>query len=161
MTTSVDVYSQTNPAFLGVVLHEFAVGYYTAAANYPSYVIMYLPCPIAVSKKFARTMNGTNVNTGLAKWYLRNPELQISMADEVRHSVRFTRHALQYALHSKVLELSDSNVVPLDGAFKKKPKDPPGSALEGRPFTAARRLGLWCGQLDSTERVFALLGLRP
>ena len=34
MTTSVDVYSQTNPAFLGVVLHEFAVGYQKAAEEY-------------------------------------------------------------------------------------------------------------------------------
>ncbi|MEP3480726.1 MAG: three component ABC system middle component [Fuerstiella sp.] len=161
MTTSVDVYSQTNPAFLGVVLHEFALGYHKASDKYPSYVLMYLPCPIAVSKKLARTMEGTNATTGLAKWYLKSPELQINVVNEVRRSVTFTRRALQYALLSNVFEMRDSTLVPLDGAFKKKPKDPTGRRIEDRPYTAANRLGQWCGQVDSAERIFALLGLRP
>ena len=161
MTTSVDVYYQTNPAFLGVVLHEFAVGYQKAAKEYPSYVLMFLPCPIAVSKNMARTLNGTNATTGLAKWYLQSPEVQVSLANEVRHSVRFTRRAIQYVLSSNVLELQDTIFVPVDGAFKKKPKDPTGTTIENRPFTAAHRFGQWCGQVNSAERIFSLLGLRP
>jgi Family of unknown function (DUF6521) len=161
MTTSVDVYSQTNPAFLGIVLHEFVVGYHKAANEFPNYVLLYLPCPIAVSKRLARTMESTNASTGLAKWYLQNPEVQINIADEVRRSVRFSRIALQFVLQSGVLEVRGSTLVPLEGAFKKKPRDPIGNTMENRPFTASNRFGQWCGQINSAERIFALLGLRP
>lgn len=161
MTTSVDVYSQTNPAFLGVILHEFVLGYHKAGEEFPDYALMYLPCPIAASKRLSRTMNGTNATTGLAKWYLQSSEAQINLADEVRCAVQFSRSALQYALLSDVLVIRGSSILPVDGAFKKKPKDPRGNSIENRPFTIANRFGQWCGQINSTERIFALLGLRP
>jgi hypothetical protein len=161
MTTSIDVYSQTNPAFLGIVLYQFVLGYEKASDDYPDYPLLFLPCPIVVSKRLARTMNGTNASTGLAKWYLQSPEVQITLADEVLHTVRFTRRAIQFDLLSKVLEIHDSAIVPVEGAFKKKPMDIANTTIENRPFAAANRFGQWCGQIHSTKRIFALLGLRP
>ncbi len=52
MTKSIDVYAQTNPAFLGIVLHQFVIGYKKASAEYPDYPLMFLPCPIALSKSW-------------------------------------------------------------------------------------------------------------
>lgn len=161
MTTSVDVYSQTNPAFLGIIVYQFVIGYEKASGEFPDYPLLFLPCPITLSKGLARTMNGTNVTTGLAKWYLQNPEVQINLANEVKQSVSFSRSAVQFDLLSKVLEIHGSAFAPVDKAFKKKPQDQNGNAIENRPFTAANRLGQWCGQIQSTKHIFALLGLRP
>ena len=161
MTTSIDVYAQTNPAFLGIILHQFVIGYKKASAEYPDYPLMFLPCPIALSKKLARTMDGTNASTGLAKWYLRSPDVQICLAEEVRCSLGFTRRAIEYDLLSSVLDVQDATFLPMDDPFKKKPSDPVGTSIEDRPFTVANRVGQWCGQINSTERIFALLGLRP
>lgn len=161
MTTSVDVYSQTNPAFLGIVVYQFAVGYQKASGSFPDYPLLFLPCPVTLSKGLARTMNGTNATTGLAKWYLQNPEVQISLAGEVRQSVRFSRDAIQFGLLSKVLEVHGSSFAPVENSFKKRPRDQADSLIENRPFTAANRLGQWCGQVHSTKHIFSLLGIRP
>ncbi len=161
MTTSIDVYAQTNPAFLGIILHQFVIGYQKGSAEYPDYPLMFLPCPITLSRKLARTMAGTNASTGLAKWYLRSPEVQIGLAEEVRCSVGFTRRAIEYDLLSSVLDVQNATFLPMDNPFRKKLSDPVGGSIEDRPFTVANRLGQWCGQINSTERIFALLGLRP
>lgn len=161
MTMSVDVYSQTNPAFLGIVVYQFVIGYEKASGAFPDYPLLFLPCPITLSKGLARTMNGTNATTGLAKWYLQNPEVQIGLASTVKQSVRFSRNAIQFDLLSNVLEVQGSTFAPVDNAFKKKPQDKAGTDIEYRPFTAANRLGQWCGQIQSTKHIFSLLGLRP
>lgn len=161
MTTSVDVYSQTNPAFLGIILYQFVIGYKKSSGELPDYSLLFLPCPIILSKGLARTMNGTNATTGLAKWYLQNSDVQINLVNEVKHSVRFSRNAIQFALLSQVLEIRGSTFAPVDNAFKKKPQDPANTTIENRPFAAANRLGQWCGQIQSTKQIFALLGLRP
>lgn len=162
MTSSIDVYAATNPAFLGIVICQFVVGYTKKAARGPEYSLLFLPAAIAASSTLSQTFNGTNAKTGIANWYLSNPIVQTNLIVELQHAIEYSRSAIMFAMQSESLLASENGRIRMDAsAFAKKVVEATNKKMEERPFATAERFGQWCGQIDSARSIFALLGVRP
>ena len=162
MNSCVDIIAATNPAHVGLVLYQFVLGYEKAANTGPEFSLAFLPTPLALSERISQTFQGTNASTGLVRWYLSDPSLQMMISDELRACVPITRNALIFALNSGVLVLRESGRVNTVAArLKKQPRDATGLPPQQRPLSIASRLGQWCGRLGTAEAVFSILGVRP
>jgi len=164
LTVTVDVYSITNPAFVGVVIYKFVDGYLKESANSdgPEFSLLFLPAPIAISQRIAATFEGTNVRTGLTRWYLRNEVAQLSLPRLVRETTEVSRNALLFAFGSGSLVLEESGRVTCDpSAFAKKPKERVGIPIFEKTLTVSQRFGQWCGANQSASAIYSLLGVRP
>jgi len=164
LTVTVDVYSITNPAFVGVVIYKFVDGYTKQPGNSdgPEFSLLFLPAPVAISQRIAATLEGTNVRTGLARWYLKNEVVQLTLPRLIRQTTDLSRKAILFALNSGSLILQESGTVICNpAAFAKNPTDQIGTTFAEKTLTVSHRFGQWCGAVRSARSIYSLLGVRP
>lgn len=162
MEEALDITAMTNPAFCGLVLYSFLDGYYHTAQTGTELALAFLPIPMALSSTVASRFSGTNVSTGLLEWVSRNPSSSVDLPEIVRKAVPISRVALIFSLQQGIIELTDDGkLIPCKQKLKRTPKDPLGTDISAKPFTIAKRLGIWCGSIGSTTAVLISLRMRP
>lgn len=162
MTLSLDVIANSNPAICALTLYVFGREFTNVAGTPPDVLLGFLPVPIALSTQLARTFEGTNRSTGLLTWRARNPEVILDLPLMLREAVPLSRRAFIFGMRHGILSLTHNGTFTVNPAkLQSEPKDWPAASLADRPFTIAKRLGAWCGKLNSTPLTFTTLGIQP
>lgn len=156
--TSRDVLAETNPAFCTVVFAQFCLAYQKAekAKRAPAASLMYLVVPIAISEDLAYSFDGCNIETGLAVWLNRSPQVVAELAKKVNLTLDITTEAIRFACVTGTLRLNH------DGDFESSWEKIPVSVTSGvvRPvLKRARLFGTWAATMGSSRAVLEALGV--
>ncbi|XOZ32235.1 three component ABC system middle component [Halomonadaceae bacterium KBTZ08] len=157
---SLDVYSETNPVFLSLLLWHFLYAHDEATPAGCDLASLYLAIPISASEELRDTFNRTQKNTGLFTWLRRNPRLPLSMSDRISRAHYHSASAIRFAAVSGLITVADTGSFHAgpQSLFRKNPTYPASDA-RGAAFRRASKLGSWIGRIGSTEMVFNALRL--
>lgn len=158
MTTARDVLAETNPAFYCAVFSQFCLAYQKAqkAERAPAAPLIYLVAPIAISEDLALTFEGCNIDTGLAVWLNRSPQIVTELAKKVNLTLEITTAAIRFGCITGTLRLTDGGN--LESCLKKVPSSVSGKVV--RPaLKRARLFGAWAATMGSPRAVLEALGV--
>lgn len=159
--SAIDVYASTNPAFGALALRAFAIGHVSHPdARIPEFPLFFLVLPLLLSSKGLDSFNGTNSQTGFFEWLDRRPEVAVSLAENVRAGIPYTRAALRFAVRHRLIQADGYHFAPFD---RPPWRNPPWAAIDerGRIIRCARRFGTWLSCVPDTATVFHSLGIAP
>ncbi len=156
---SVDTFAVTNPAFSSLVIRAFVEGYVAGDPEGSLLPLILLPIPLVLTEETASTFAQTSSSTGLIPWLGRYPEVTVKLGDRIRNTANVSRQALLFGIRQRVLTVLPSGRVILDSeGLRKKPSFPTRSEV-GKATSFAKRLGIWCGQVQSVETILISLGV--
>lgn len=156
MSTAVDLYASTNPAFGSALMWSFVAGV-GEAGQAPELPLLFLPLPILLSS-LRDTMAHTNRRTGFHAWLARHPEVRVGLAERVERMQPITRRAILYGARIEIITAGQDGRFRTSDALRDAALSRTGPAV--RPlFPLARRLGAWIGEVGGTRDVFYALGL--
>ncbi|MGV3707350.1 MAG: three component ABC system middle component [Gemmatimonas sp.] len=156
MSTALDLYATTNPAFGCALLASYLSGAEEAGQSL-EFPLLFLPMPILLSS-LRGTLAHTNRKTGFYPWIERHPELSVGLAARVERMSAITRRSVLYGARIEVIAAGADGRFRASGALRETALARTGEAV--RPlFPLARRLGLWIGEVGSTRDVLYALGL--
>jgi hypothetical protein len=156
--TSRDVLAETNPAFCAVVFAQFCLAYQKAqkAKRAPAAGLMYLVVPIAISEDLAYSFDGCNIETGLAVWLNRSPQVVAELAKKVNLTLDITTAAIRFGCVTGTLRLTHDG--DLESSWEKIPVSVTGSVV--RPaLKRARLFGAWAATMGAPRAVLEALGV--
>jgi hypothetical protein len=157
MTSSLDIFSSTNPAFCSLVLLSFCEGYAEEAGNEVPYVFLMFPLPLILSGDLLESFKNTSIKTGFYTWVKSNPQLLVNLNERIESSNDFTRPAIAFAFSKNVLKLNpNGTITPLKENVSKYSQNKNVEIY----FKNAKRLGGWLGQIKSPKTIFNHLGLQ-
>ena len=162
MSDSADVFAMTNPALCAVVLASFVGGYERGAGEWPKLPILFLPVPIVLSERIARTFKGTNRSTGLLEWLAREPHVAPIVGQRIQLAQDLSRRALLFGTRYGLLKLEEDGVsISVARRVTRRLASrevASGTVLHRR---IAARLGTWVGEVRSPATVFHSFGVMP
>ena len=162
MTTPIDIFAETNPAFCAYAIHSFASAYEEANSDLASVLLSYVVLPLALSAEFVPTFERTNKATGLLTWIDRSPEITIGLHSRINSTLRITKDAISFGCLCGIITLgSDAKLRanPIRKNNKIKKINLSTSNEAHLSIKRAERLGIWFGNINSTKAVFSILGL--
>jgi hypothetical protein len=147
-----------NPAFCGLILHEFFHWYQKASDRDVPYALAFLPLPIILPGRTRETL--TAHSRHLQSWISANEPVRIELGRMTRDMLPFTREALIFIAQRRLVQFTADGTfhVParLPGLDEKKMK---GETLE--MLQAVARLAKLAASAGNPDTIFAQLGLRP
>lgn len=159
--TSIDVYSNTNPALCAVIVHSFASGYTAVEPAGIDLPLAFLPVPLVLSRPLVESLDRTSVGTGLYTWLVRCPEVLIGLPDAVEAGSPYTSRGITFGIRYGLLTLSqESRIVPLPHPRIRSRASRIGGDV-ARAIRLSERLGIWLGRIGSTSSILYSLGMRP
>lgn len=157
--TTIDIYAATNPAFCSLVLRSFIEGYAEADSDGVPIPLSILPLPMVLTDQIARTIDSTNVKTGLLPWVVRNQEVTVGLWDRVIKSAEYSKRALLFGIRYRVIGLnSKGRLTAIKVGLARQPNFP-ASSEPGRAIRFAKRLGVWMGEVKEMDTIFVSLGV--
>jgi len=158
---SADTYTSTNPALCSLVLWSFLNGFEQTKKDGCELPILFLPLPLIISKTIRNKFDGSNNTTGLLTWVARNPSVLINVGQRIEVTKNITKEAILFGATNEVFNFNDDGLVFSNKKGIKVSKVQSGSHFENdkEMLLTARRLGSWCGQLESTKTIFNVLGV--
>lgn len=146
-----------NPAFCGLILHEFFHWYQRETDRDVPYALAFLPLPIVLPARTRETLPGARQ---LQSWITANAPVRIELSRMTRDMLPFTREAVVFLAQRDLVQLTaDGDLhVParLRGVTGQKVY---GETLE--IVQAAQRLAKLAASAGSPDTIYAQLGLRP
>lgn len=161
---SSDIYASTNPAFCSLVLWHFLKGYEEVSKEGCEFPILFLPIPIVLSKNNREAFIGTNTSTGLLTWLTREPQVLINIAERIESTNHITRGAVIFGSGNNIITFNNN------GHFFSENKGivqrrlniflntSVGEDLK-EIFLVSKKLGNWCGQINSSKIILNVMGL--
>lgn len=151
-----------NPAFCGVVLHEFVKKYVRAKAAPCSFALLFCVFPIALHSKTRFALPGSTL-TSLYSWRERNPEVLIGFAERARSLRPVAQEALRFGLDRAVYQLTEEGDLLLgDKLLAVGKKFQEGLTEDARDcIVTARLLGRWFAKAGTTSTIMAVWGIKP
>jgi hypothetical protein len=147
-----------NPAFCGMILHEFFHWYQQASGRDVPYALAFLPLPIVLPARTRQTLKPTTRQ--LQSWIVANEPVRIELGRMTRDMLPFTREALVFLAQRKLILFT------VDGCFHAPArlaglngKNVSGETLE--IIQAAARLAKFTANAGNSDTVYVQLGLRP
>lgn len=156
MTTALDLYATTNPAFGSALIWSFLAGAGETDQGI-EFPLLFLPLPILLSS-LRMTLIHTNRRTGFYAWIERHPEVRVGLADRVERMQLITRRAILYGARVQILSVGATGEFRAGGALRDSALSRTGPAVRSL-FPVARRLGAWIGEVGSARDVLYALGL--
>ncbi|PUZ25498.1 hypothetical protein DCC81_14535 [Chitinophaga parva] len=153
---SIDVFSETNPAFCSLVLLSFCEGYELAAETTVPFPLLILPIPIILSGDLLKTFDGTNVKTGFFSWIKNNPVILIKMTERIEDSQDFIKPAIEFAVSKSVIGFTPYGEVKTHRENVLNYSNANGAS---QYFKLANRLGHWLGEIKSVKTIYNHLGI--
>lgn len=158
---SIDIYAATNPAFTAIVLYEFCKSFSSCNEKRKvSYPLLFIVLPIILSRKGVNSFEGTNVTTGFFEWLNRHQEIKIGLAENIQLGMPWTKSALRFAIHHRLLETTGYEYFPSTQVPWKKPNWP-ASDERGNLLSCTRKLGFWLAKVPNEATIFHALGVQP
>ncbi|MNU14544.1 hypothetical protein D3C71_26570 [compost metagenome] len=152
---SIDILASTNPAFCSLLLYSFTEGYMHETNSACPASLLLFPIPLILSNSIKETMNGTNIKTGLFSWINNNPSVTISLIEKINDSSEYFNDAYKYAILKGILIPNGNTSLAIN------PNNLNTSYINDKYlknyFSLSKRLGLWFGQVGSTETIFNFL----
>lgn len=161
MTDSVDIYAMGNPALCAVVLSAFALGYKDGSGDWPQTPIMFLPVPIVLSNRVARTFKGTNRRTGLLEWLAREPQVAAFAGPRILATRDMSQRGLLFGLRYRMLLFDPSGSIAVPSRTRRRINRRDITASVRKRLKLATRLGRWIGEVRSPATVFHSFGVIP
>lgn len=156
---TIDTYAATNPALCSVVLRAFFEGYTEADNDGAPIPLAILPLPIVLTEHIARTIEPTNVTTGLLPWIVRNQEVTIGLWERVTKSARYSKKALLFGIRYRIIDVTSAGrLISIKNGLSKQPRFA-ASTEPGRAIRFAKRLGVWMGEVRDMDTIFISLGI--
>ncbi|MCM0626615.1 DUF6521 family protein [Lysinibacillus sp. OL1_EC] len=161
---SSDIYASTNPAFCSLVLWHFLKGYEEVSTEGCELPILFLPIPIVLSKSNREAFIGTNTSTGLLTWLTREPQVLINIAERIESTNNITRESIIFGIGNDIISINNHGKFYQNnkGIVQKRLKiflnTPPGEDLK-EIFSVSKKLGNWCGQMNSSKIILNIMGL--
>jgi hypothetical protein len=156
LNISIDVFSETNPAFCSIIIFNFLKGYCDEVEEGVPFPIAVLPLPIILSNDLSKTFDGTNAKTGFFRWIENNPMILLGLSERIIESAEFLKPAIEYGLYKKIYQINElGNLIAIENSIKAS-KNFEFDYL----FKYAGRLGTWIGQVNSTKTIYNHLGLK-
>ena len=145
-----------NPAFCGIILHEFLHWYQQAADRDVPYALVFLPLPIVLPARTRETLAGTRQ---LQSWISANEPVRIELGRMTRDMLPFTREALVFLAQRKLVQLTADGDLHVPTRLRRLSATATGETLE--MIQAAARLGKLAAIAGNPDTVYVQLGLRP
>lgn len=159
MAMTIDTYAATNPALCSLVLRAFIEGYVEADPEGAPIPLSILPLPIVFTEQIAKTIDPTNVKTGLLPWVVKNQEITIGLSERITKSAEYSRKALLFGIRYQVIGLNQAGrLIPVKTGLKKQANFP-ATTEPGRAIRFATRLGVWMGEVREMDTIFVSLGV--
>lgn len=151
-----------NPAFCGVVLHEFVKEYVKAKGVACPIALLFCALPLSLHGKTRRALPGSTL-TSLYSWRERNPEVLIGFTERARSLRPVVQEALRFCLDRTVLILTDDGGIVLgDKRLSVSKKFEETLTDDFRDCLAtARLLGRWFAKAGTTSTIMAAWGIKP
>lgn len=156
MSTAVDLYATTNPAFGSALLWSFLTGAGESGQGL-EFPLLFLPLPILLSST-RETLLHTNRRTGFHAWLERHPEVRVDLAPRVERMQLITRRAILYGSQVQLITAGVDGRFRATSALREARLSRTGPAVRAM-FPLARRLGAWIGEVGATRDVLYALGL--
>ncbi|WP_269411369.1 three component ABC system middle component [Lentibacillus daqui] len=158
---STDTYSATNPPLCSLILWSFLNGFEEVKKEGCEFPILFLPLPLVLSKPIRNNFDGTNTSTGLLTWISRNPSAIIDIAQRIEVTQDITREAILFGTTNKIFYFDDEGLIFFNKSGIKVSKIYTEEHFEEsrKTLTVAKKLGSWCGQLESTKTIYNVLGV--
>ena len=145
-----------NPAFCGVILHEFFYWYQKASDRDVPYALAFLPLPIVLPARTRETLAGTRQ---LQSWISANEPVRIELGRMTRDMLPFTREALVFLAQRKLVQLTADGDFHVPTRLRGLNATAKGETLE--MIQAAARLAKLAANAGNPDTVYVQLGLRP
>ncbi|WP_347549023.1 three component ABC system middle component [Pseudalkalibacillus hwajinpoensis] len=158
---SADTYTSTNPVLCSLVLWSFLNGFEKVKKDGCELPILFLPLPLILSKSIRNNFSGSNTTTGLLTWIARNPSVLINVGQRIEVTQDITKEAILFGVPNKIFSFNDEGLIFSNKSGIKVSKVYSVDHVEegNEMLLTARRLGGWCGQLESTKTIFNVLGV--
>lgn len=154
--TGADARALFNPAFLGALIGQAAVGHRNDHDAPMPLALGYLIGPMVLHRPTRQSL--PRVNARLANWAEENQLLRAELRWRAPQLTQITRRALRFGLRHELISLSPGGIAEA-AAFSRLPTPVGGDASDC--WKAAELLGRWLPRAGPPATVFALLGVRP
>ena len=158
---SADTYTTTNPPLCSLILWSFLNGFEHLKKDGCELPILFLPLPLILSKAIRNNFEGSNTATGLLTWIARNPSILINLAQRIEVTQDITREAILFGASNDVFTFNDDGLIFSNKNGIKVSKVFSEDHFEGgkEMLLTTKKLGTWCGPLESTKTIFNVLGV--
>lgn len=150
-----------NPAFCGVILHEFIKEYNKAKGHACPIPLLFCFLPISLHAKTRIELPGSTL-ISLYSWRERHPELLIGFAERALSLRPVVQEALRFCLDCGVFSLSaDGKLLIGDKPLKVNKKfELTLTSDYCECIAAARLLGRWFAKAGTTSTIMAAWGIK-
>jgi len=145
-----------NPAFCGVILHEFFHWYQKTADRDVPYALAFLPLPIVLP---ARTRETLVRARQLQSWISSNEPIRIELGRMARDMMPYTREALVFLAQRRHIQLTADGNFHIAARLRGLNTIAKDETLE--MIQAAARLARLAATAGKPDTVYVQLGLRP
>ena len=147
-----------NPAFCGMILHEFFYCYQKASDTDAPFAIAFLPLPIVLPARTRETL--TPHTRQLQSWISVNESVRIELGRMIRDMAPFTREALIFLSQRKLLQVTACGTIHVPARLTGLASNSvSGESLE--ILQAVARLAKLTAITEIPDTVYAQLGIRP
>lgn len=161
MQTAIDIYAETNPAFITFGAVTFCRRFTEVAELPPHFSLIYLAVPLAMSDDLQESFDKTNARTGLLAWLTRYPDVRFGLAPRLEATLPIVTAGIQLGVLTRALDLGQNGDLILGSAAPAKAlgeKLPPQAR---QVLKRAERLGAWMGTAGKAAAIFSAFGVAP
>lgn len=147
-----------NPAFGAFLLRTAARAHSAESNKGLSLALAYMILPVALHGRSRRALPATT-RTRMVTWLARYPEARIGVARRVQDVSPYTREALIFAMHHKLLSLDeDANLMPVRRRLRSY--SPQAGSDAAQCVDAAELLGRWFARMGDPVSALAIWGVQ-
>ena len=150
-----------NPAYCGVLIHEFVRAYETARNDAASFALVFCALPIALHPA-TRDRLPASIVKGMFPWLEQNPDVRVGFAERARNLTPYVREAISYAAARQAISFGAGGTIKA-GAKRATftPKALDNTTMEVRETVlAVRKIGRWFAASGDTVTILSAWGIR-
>lgn len=148
-----------NPAFCGIILHEFCFSYQAAGEPATPFSLSFLALPITLPPSTRKTL--TPRVRQLQTWVAENEIARVELARQVRDLLPFTKEAVSFLACRKLLSFTPTGGLLVGRRLNGSQRTDFRIGDRGEAMNAASKLGKLMALAGSPGTIFAQLGLQP
>ncbi|MCM2978991.1 DUF6521 family protein [Priestia aryabhattai] len=153
-----DLYAASNPALSSLILWSFINGFEQEKKGC-EFPVLFIPIPLVLSRNIREDFKKTDSTTGLLTWIARNPNILLDTGKRIESTSSITKEAIIFGVTNNILKIDTMGLIYADNTGIKKSKISKFTDERKEMILISKRLGRWCGQLESTKVIFNIMGM--
>lgn len=154
-----EVANLLNPAFCAVLITSSAIEYEKAASKGMPFPLAFFVLPLVLHSS-TRSEIPRSVVTRMHSWLQEKPEMRVGFAERMRVMLPFTREAIIFGIHARVLKLNDQGEI-VKGQARIRSGDWEDSSEPRICRQKASFVGRWLAAAGDLSTVFVMWGVQP